>query len=75
MFSQACLLLLLLNICFSAGKKSTNPDIPSDADWGSIESIDTTGGTKQKQIITDITSITNITWVFATFSPWTLVQA
>ena len=42
----ACLLLLLLNICFSSGKKSTNPDIPSEAEWGSIEDIDTSGEAK-----------------------------
>ena len=39
-------LLLLLNICFSFGKKSNIYDLPSDADWGSIESIDTSGETK-----------------------------
>ena len=40
-----CLLLFLLNICFSAGKKST--DIPDEAEWGSIEDIDTSGETKR----------------------------
>ena len=40
-----CLLLLLLNVCLSAGKKSTN--IPSEAEWGSIEDIDTSGETKR----------------------------
>merc|ERR1719222_1201296 len=37
----ASLLLLLLNICFSSGKKSSKPDLPSESEWGSIESFDT----------------------------------
>merc|ERR1711909_39027 len=37
----ASLLLVLLNICFSSGKKSSNPDLPSESEWGSIESIET----------------------------------
>ena len=40
----ACLLLLLLNICFSSGKKSkksTKRDLPVETEWGSIEGLDT----------------------------------
>ena len=41
----ACLLLLLLlNFCFSSGKKSkksTKRDLPAETEWGSIEGLDT----------------------------------
>ena len=38
----ACLLLLLLlNFCFSSGKKSTKRDLPVETEWGSIEGLDT----------------------------------
>ena len=42
----ASLLLLLLNICFSSGKKITNRDLPSETEWGIIEDIDTSGEAK-----------------------------
>ena len=35
--------ILLLNISFSSGKKSKPSDIPSEAEWGSIESIEVEG--------------------------------
>ena len=35
--------VLLLNIFFSSGKKTNPSDIPSEAEWGSIESIEVDG--------------------------------